>query len=148
MLFLTSFVRSLGEGTRPTRGHTKSASISAGHRSSSGVPSSDHSLLDTQPRNVHNSLLATADPLRQRYRSPLSLSIIIKIFFIIFFLFLLNRYYLRYIYPRKFISDPFYYSATNSLWVLSDFFSPPPGSNSNDRLLDWLKGFDRLTHST
>ncbi|XP_043257061.1 serine/threonine-protein kinase MARK2-like isoform X11 [Colletes gigas] len=56
---------SLGEGTRPTRGHTKSASISAGHRSSSGVPPSDHSLLDPQPRNAHNSLLATADPLRQ-----------------------------------------------------------------------------------
>ncbi|KAI4486313.1 hypothetical protein M0802_012361 [Mischocyttarus mexicanus] len=60
---------SLGEGTRPTRGHTKSASISAGHRSSSGVPPSDHSLLDPQPRNAHNSLLATADPLRQRYIS-------------------------------------------------------------------------------
>ncbi|XP_025264673.1 serine/threonine-protein kinase MARK2 isoform X4 [Camponotus floridanus] len=60
-----SFVHSLGEGTRPTRGHTKSASISAGHRSSSGVPPSDHSLLDPQPRNAHNSLLATADPLRQ-----------------------------------------------------------------------------------
>lgn len=66
---LTSFVHSLGEGTRPTRGHTKSASISAGHRSSSGVPPSDHSLLDPQPRN--NSLLATADPLRQRYRPPM-----------------------------------------------------------------------------
>lgn len=66
-----SFVHSLGEGTRPTRGHTKSASISAGHRSSSGVPPSDHSLLDPQPRNAHNSLLATADPLRQRYRSPI-----------------------------------------------------------------------------
>ncbi|EFN62365.1 Serine/threonine-protein kinase MARK2 [Camponotus floridanus] len=62
---LISFVHSLGEGTRPTRGHTKSASISAGHRSSSGVPPSDHSLLDPQPRNAHNSLLATADPLRQ-----------------------------------------------------------------------------------
>ncbi|KAL0114388.1 hypothetical protein PUN28_011563 [Cardiocondyla obscurior] len=60
-----SFVHSLGEGTRPTRGHTKSASISASHRSSSGVPPSDHSLLDPQPRNAHNSLLATADPLRQ-----------------------------------------------------------------------------------
>ncbi|XP_072752298.1 serine/threonine-protein kinase MARK2 isoform X4 [Anoplolepis gracilipes] len=60
-----SFMHSLGEGTRPTRGHTKSASISAGHRSSSGVPPSDHSLLDPQPRNAHNSLLATADPLRQ-----------------------------------------------------------------------------------
>ncbi|XP_014475931.1 PREDICTED: serine/threonine-protein kinase MARK2-like isoform X3 [Dinoponera quadriceps] len=59
----TNEVPSLGEGTRPTRGHTKSASISAGHRSSSGVPPSDHSLLDPQPRN--NSLLATADPLRQ-----------------------------------------------------------------------------------
>lgn len=68
---LISFVHSLGEGTRPTRGHTKSASISAGHRSSSGVPPSDHSLLDPQPRNAHNSLLATADPLRQRYRSPM-----------------------------------------------------------------------------
>lgn len=67
---LISFVHSLGEGTRPTRGHTKSASISAGHRSSSGVPPSDHSLLDPQPRNAHNSLLATADPLRQRYRPP------------------------------------------------------------------------------
>lgn len=66
---LISFVHSLGEGTRPTRGHTKSASISAGHRSSSGVAPSDHSLLDPQPRNAHNSLLATADPLRQRYRS-------------------------------------------------------------------------------
>ncbi|KYM95980.1 MAP/microtubule affinity-regulating kinase 3 [Cyphomyrmex costatus] len=62
---LISFVHSLGEGTRPTRGHTKSASISASHRSSSGVPPSDHSLLDPQPRNAHNSLLATADPLRQ-----------------------------------------------------------------------------------
>ncbi|CAL1688276.1 unnamed protein product [Lasius platythorax] len=61
----TNEVPSLGEGTRPTRGHTKSASISAGHRSSSGVPPSDHSLLDPQPRNAHNSLLATADPLRQ-----------------------------------------------------------------------------------
>ncbi|XP_018350987.1 PREDICTED: MAP/microtubule affinity-regulating kinase 3-like isoform X12 [Trachymyrmex septentrionalis] len=60
-----SFMHSLGEGTRPTRGHTKSASISASHRSSSGVPPSDHSLLDPQPRNAHNSLLATADPLRQ-----------------------------------------------------------------------------------
>ncbi|XP_043282058.1 serine/threonine-protein kinase MARK2-like isoform X5 [Venturia canescens] len=66
----TNDVPSLGEGTRPTRGHTKSASISAGHRSSSGVPSSDHSLLDTQPRNVHNSLLATADPLRQSLGVP------------------------------------------------------------------------------
>nr|XP_012227393.1 PREDICTED: serine/threonine-protein kinase MARK2-like isoform X4 [Linepithema humile] len=62
----TNEVTSLGEGTRPSlRGHTKSASISAGHRSSSGVPPSDHSLLDPQPRNAHNSLLATADPLRQ-----------------------------------------------------------------------------------
>ncbi|XP_024943050.1 serine/threonine-protein kinase MARK2 isoform X6 [Cephus cinctus] len=61
----TNDVPSLGEGTRPTRGHTKSASISAGHRSSSGVTPSDHSLLDPQPRNAHNSLLATADPLRQ-----------------------------------------------------------------------------------
>ncbi|XP_018043615.1 PREDICTED: serine/threonine-protein kinase MARK2-like isoform X2 [Atta colombica] len=61
----TNEVPSLGEGTRPTRGHTKSASISASHRSSSGVPPSDHSLLDPQPRNAHNSLLATADPLRQ-----------------------------------------------------------------------------------
>ncbi|XP_076669553.1 serine/threonine-protein kinase MARK2 isoform X2 [Andrena cerasifolii] len=61
----TNDAPSLGEGTRPTRGHTKSASISAGHRSSSGVPPSDHSLLDPQPRNAHNSLLATADPLRQ-----------------------------------------------------------------------------------
>ncbi|XP_076244449.1 serine/threonine-protein kinase MARK2 isoform X3 [Calliopsis andreniformis] len=61
----TNDATSLGEGTRPTRGHTKSASISAGHRSSSGVPPSDHSLLDPQPRNAHNSLLATADPLRQ-----------------------------------------------------------------------------------
>ncbi|XP_011642856.1 serine/threonine-protein kinase MARK2-like isoform X5 [Pogonomyrmex barbatus] len=61
----TNEVSSLGEGTRPTRGHTKSASISASHRSSSGVPPSDHSLLDPQPRNAHNSLLATADPLRQ-----------------------------------------------------------------------------------
>ncbi|XP_044003526.1 serine/threonine-protein kinase MARK2-like isoform X3 [Aphidius gifuensis] len=60
-----SFVHSLTEGTRPTRGHIKSASISASHRSSSGVPPSDHSLLDNQPRNAHNSLLATADPLRQ-----------------------------------------------------------------------------------
>lgn len=68
---LISFVHSLGEGTRPTRGHTKSASISASHRSSSGVPPSDHSLLDPQPRNAHNSLLATADPLRQRYRPPM-----------------------------------------------------------------------------
>nr|XP_050851849.1 serine/threonine-protein kinase MARK2-like isoform X9 [Vespula vulgaris] len=65
-----SFVHSLGEGTRPTRGHTKSASISAGHRSSSGVPPSDHSLLDPQPRNAHNSLLATADPLRQSLGVP------------------------------------------------------------------------------
>ncbi|XP_034172756.1 serine/threonine-protein kinase MARK2 isoform X2 [Osmia lignaria lignaria] len=61
----TNDAPSLGEGTRPTRGHTKSASISAGHRSSTGVPPSDHSLLDPQPRNAHNSLLATADPLRQ-----------------------------------------------------------------------------------
>ncbi|XP_015433053.1 PREDICTED: serine/threonine-protein kinase MARK2-like isoform X6 [Dufourea novaeangliae] len=61
----TNDAPSMGEGTRPTRGHTKSASISAGHRSSSGVPPSDHSLLDPQPRNAHNSLLATADPLRQ-----------------------------------------------------------------------------------
>ncbi|XP_017876070.1 serine/threonine-protein kinase MARK2-like isoform X13 [Ceratina calcarata] len=61
----TNDAPSLGEGTRPTRGHTKSASISAGHRSSSGVPPSDHSLLDPQPRNAHNSLLVTADPLRQ-----------------------------------------------------------------------------------
>ncbi|XP_031369547.1 serine/threonine-protein kinase MARK2-like isoform X12 [Apis dorsata] len=61
----TNDTPSLGEGTRPTRGHTKSASISAGHRSSSGVAPSDHSLLDPQPRNAHNSLLATADPLRQ-----------------------------------------------------------------------------------
>jgi len=68
---LISFVHSLGEGTRPTRGHTKSASISASHRSSSGVPPSDHSLLDPQPRNAHNSLLATADHLRQRYRPPM-----------------------------------------------------------------------------
>ncbi|XP_011699446.1 PREDICTED: serine/threonine-protein kinase MARK2-like [Wasmannia auropunctata] len=68
---VSSFVHSLGEGTRPTRGHTKSASISASHRSSSGVPPSDHSLLDPQPRNAHNSLLATADPLRQRYRPPM-----------------------------------------------------------------------------
>lgn len=66
---LISFVHSLGEGTRPTRGHTKSASISASHRSSSGVPSGDHSLLDSQPRNAHNSLLVTADPLRQRYNT-------------------------------------------------------------------------------
>nr|XP_031846802.1 serine/threonine-protein kinase MARK2-like [Nomia melanderi] len=55
----------MGEDTRPTRGHTKSASISASHRSSSGVPPSEHSLLDSQPRNAHNSLLATANPLRQ-----------------------------------------------------------------------------------
>ncbi|XP_066591468.1 serine/threonine-protein kinase MARK2-like isoform X5 [Prorops nasuta] len=61
----TNDVPSLGESTRPTRGHTKSASISAGHRSSTGIPPSDHSLLDPQPRNAHNSLLATADPLRQ-----------------------------------------------------------------------------------
>ncbi|KAK0094968.1 hypothetical protein PV326_009542 [Microctonus aethiopoides] len=61
----TNDVPSLTEGTRPTRGHIKSASISASHRSSGGVPPSDHSLLDNQPRNVHNSLLATADPLRQ-----------------------------------------------------------------------------------
>lgn len=70
---LISFVHSLSEGTRPTRGHTKSASISAGHRSSSGVPPSDHSLLDPQPRN--NSLLATADPFRQRYRPPMPIQI-------------------------------------------------------------------------
>ncbi|XP_011300036.1 serine/threonine-protein kinase MARK2 isoform X5 [Fopius arisanus] len=61
----TNDVPSLSEGTRPTRGHIKSASISASHRSSSGVPPSDNSLLDNQPRNAHNSLLATADPLRQ-----------------------------------------------------------------------------------
>ncbi|XP_015522559.2 serine/threonine-protein kinase MARK2 isoform X4 [Neodiprion pinetum] len=61
----TNDVPSLGEGTRPARGHTKSASISAGHRSSSGVQPGDNSLLDPQPRNAHNSLLATADPLRQ-----------------------------------------------------------------------------------
>ncbi|XP_043461258.1 serine/threonine-protein kinase MARK2-like isoform X5 [Leptopilina heterotoma] len=61
----TNDVPSLGEGTRPTRGHTKSASISASHRSSSGVPPGDHSLLDSQPRNAHNSLLGNADPLRQ-----------------------------------------------------------------------------------
>ncbi|XP_015112641.1 serine/threonine-protein kinase MARK2 isoform X5 [Diachasma alloeum] len=61
----TNDVPSLTEGTRPTRGHIKSASISASHRSSSGVPPSDNSLLDNQPRNAHNSLLATADPLRQ-----------------------------------------------------------------------------------
>ncbi|XP_012285133.1 MAP/microtubule affinity-regulating kinase 3 isoform X5 [Orussus abietinus] len=66
----TNDVPSLGEGTRPTRGHTKSASISAGHRSSSGIPPSDHSLLDPQPRNAHNPLLATADPLRQSLGVP------------------------------------------------------------------------------
>ncbi|XP_031782702.1 serine/threonine-protein kinase MARK2 isoform X5 [Nasonia vitripennis] len=52
---------------RPTRGHTKSASISASHRAAAPA---DHALLDhPQPRNAHNPLLvaaaATADPLRQ-----------------------------------------------------------------------------------
>ncbi|XP_057323540.1 serine/threonine-protein kinase MARK2-like isoform X4 [Microplitis mediator] len=61
----TNDVPSLTEGPRPTRGHIKSASISASHRSTSGVAPSDQSLLDTQPRNVHNSLLTTTDPLRQ-----------------------------------------------------------------------------------
>ncbi|XP_020710968.2 MAP/microtubule affinity-regulating kinase 3-like isoform X4 [Athalia rosae] len=61
----TNDVQSLGEGTRPARGHTKSASISAGHRSSGTAQPGDNSLLDSQPRNAHNSLLATADPLRQ-----------------------------------------------------------------------------------
>ncbi|XP_008549615.1 serine/threonine-protein kinase MARK2 isoform X4 [Microplitis demolitor] len=61
----TNDVPSLTEGPRPTRGHIKSASISASHRSTSGVAPSDQSLLDTQPRNVHNSLLTSTDPLRQ-----------------------------------------------------------------------------------
>ncbi|KAG8040433.1 hypothetical protein G9C98_002429 [Cotesia typhae] len=62
---VSSFVHSLTEGTRPTRGHIKSASISASHRSTSGVAPSDQLLLDTQPRNAHISLLTTTDPLRQ-----------------------------------------------------------------------------------
>ncbi|XP_044575670.1 serine/threonine-protein kinase MARK2-like isoform X7 [Cotesia glomerata] len=61
----TNDVPSLTEGTRPTRGHIKSASISASHRSTSGVAPSDQLLLDTQPRNAHISLLTTTDPLRQ-----------------------------------------------------------------------------------
>lgn len=61
-------VYSLGEGPRPIRGHTKSASISASHRSSSGAPTVEHSLLESGPRNAHNSLLVAADPLRQRYQ--------------------------------------------------------------------------------
>lgn len=60
-------------GARPTRGHTKSASISSGSRGGggSGAPA-DHALLGgvdhPAQATVRNSLLVTAaDPLRQRY---------------------------------------------------------------------------------